>query len=333
MAKKGPTQIDLAGEYVRKYPNTPSLTLAKKIYAENTAMFLNVEAARSAVRVVRGAHGKALRSEIKDKSMFQSENRPYNPFEDLPQSDKIDRVPVKVLGSKILFLSDIHFPYHDEQALKLALEVGIKDEVDCIYLNGDILDFYQVSSFDRDPRKRRFKDEIEMGKQFLSILRREFPKAHIYYKVGNHEIRLWRYMKVKAPELLDLEIFSFEELLEFSKHNVHYVDGQTMAQIGSLAVFHGHEFGGSVFSPVNVARGLYLRAKSSAICGHSHQTSEHTERDVNGKVTTCWSVGCLSELSPDYAPYNKWNLGFARIDLDGDSFHIKNFRIHGGKIL
>jgi hypothetical protein len=77
-----------------------------------------------------------------------------------------------------------------------------------------------------------------------------------------------------------------------------------------------------------------MRAKSSAICGHSHQTSEHTEKDINGKLTTCWSVGCLSELTPEYAPFAKYNHGFAVVTKRGsEGFNVQNFRIHEGKIL
>jgi len=69
--------------------------------------------------------------------------------------------------------------------------------------------------------------------------------------------------------------------------------------------------------------------------GHNHQTSEHTETDMNGKSVTTWSLGCLSELNPAYMPLNKWNHGFAIVDLsdNGEDFHVKNYRIHKGKIL
>ena len=88
------------------------------------------------------------------------------------------------------------------------------------------------------------------------------------------------------------------------------------------------------FSPVNIARGLFLKAKVSAMQGHNHQTSEHTETDMNGRITTTWSVGCLSELHPMYMPLNKWNHGFAFVEVqpDGD-FQVQNKRIHKGEVL
>jgi hypothetical protein len=54
---------------------------------------------------------------------------------------------------------------------------------------------------------------------------------------------------------------------------------------------------------------------------------------MNGDITTTWSLGCLCELHPAYLPINKWNHGFAIVDVDGNNFHVRNKRIHKGVIL
>jgi predicted phosphodiesterase len=299
---------------------------------ENPALYSTVHGCRTALLRIEGKLGKKEMSAKKDKSLFRGP-RPHNPFDDLPKSSSKDRKHIEVEGSRILFLSDIHFPYHNEKSLQVALKYGHEQKADCIYLNGDIIDCYQLSSFEKDPKKRRFSYELKQVHKFFEILRREFPKANIYFKEGNHEERYWRFMRIKAPELLDIEAFTLASLLKLGEYNIQYIAGRTKANMGALSVFHGHEFGSSTFSPVNVARGLYMRAKANAICGHSHQTSEHTERDVNGKMVTTWSVGCLSELSPDYAPYNKWNHGFAFITREGSDFRVSNVRIYKGRIV
>lgn len=322
-------------EYRKQYPDMPTLTLAKMIYKALDNKPSSIESVRSALKRIEGKNGKAERDKLSKTygSTYKSEHRPLNPFDDLPKSYAQKRKVVDVKGNAILFLSDIHFPYQDNEALNVALQYGIEHKADTIYLNGDIMDCYQLSSFEKDPRKRGFAKELADVRAFIAILRREFPQANIYYKEGNHEERYWRYMRIKAPELIGVEAFTLPELLHLNLHNVHYINGRSKATIGKLSVFHGHEFGHSTFSPVNVARGLYMRAKANAICGHSHQTSEHTERDVNDKMVTTWSVGCLSELSPDYAPYNKWNHGFAFITRNGADFTVHNKRIHQGRIL
>jgi hypothetical protein len=88
-------------------------------------------------------------------------------------------------------------------------------------------------------------------------------------------------------------------------------------------------------APVNSARGLFMKAKESTICSHVHKISEHTETNLSGELTTCWTTGCLAELSPDYSPFaNNYAHGFAHIKVDAErNYSVKNFRIINGKIL
>jgi predicted phosphodiesterase len=224
----------------------------------------------------------------------------------LPQSDTKEKTIVDIEGNRILGLFDVHIPYHDIKALHLAIDKGVQEKCDTVLLGGDYIDCYEISSFEKDRSKRSFRSEE----------------------------RYERYIRKNASALDGIEDFELSNLLGFDKFGIEIIHGKQLARINSLAVVHGHEFGKSTFSPVNVARGLYMRAKSSAICGHSHQTSEHTEKDINGKLTTCWSVGCLSELTPEYAPFAKYNHGFCIVTKRGkDGFNVQNFRIHEGKIL
>jgi hypothetical protein len=44
-------------------------------------------------------------------------------------------------------------------------------------------------------------------------------------------------------------------------------------------------------------------------------------------------VGCLCDLSPDYAIVNRWNHGFAIVDIDEDgSFEVHNHKIIDGRV-
>ena len=68
--------------------------------------------------------------------------------------------------------------------------------------------------------------------------------------------------------------------------------------------------------------------KSTALCGHYHQSSDHTETRIDGDTITTWSTGCLCNLHPKYMPLNKWNLGFALYNqVDKDFWHLQNKRI------
>ena len=332
MAKQESQKTKIAREVRERFPNTPTLTLAKKLSKEHFETFLGIEDARDALRRIEGKKGAITRKNLTDKSLVKNEDRPRNPFK-LPKSYAKGRKHIDIKGKKILVLSDIHIPYHDIEALNVAIQSGIDENVDTVILNGDALDCHQLSDFVKDPKKRKFKEELYAMRTFIFELRQNFPNAEIIYKEGNHEERYWRFMRVKAPELVDIDAFDFASLCHLHKHNVKWVEGKNKLNVGALSIFHGHEFGKQFIPSVNVARGLFLKTKANALCGHHHQTAEHTERDVNGKVITCWGVGCLSELSPDYNPYSKYNHGFCIITRgNGKEFHVKNYRINQGRI-
>lgn len=332
MAKPESQKTKIAREVRERFPNTPTLTLAKKLMKEHPESFMSVENARQILRSIEGKNGTLNRKNITDKSLIKTEDRPKNPFK-LPKSYAKGRRHIDIKGKKILVLSDIHIPYHDIDAISVAIQTGIDENVDTVILNGDALDCHMISDFVKDPKKRKFKDELYAMRTFISELRQTFPKSEIIYKEGNHEERYWRYMRVKAPELFDIDAFDFASLCHLDKYNIQWVEGKNKLNVGGLSIFHGHEFGKQFIPSVNVARGLFLKTKANALCGHHHQTAEHTERDVNGKVITCWGVGCLSELSPDYNPYSKYNHGFCIITRgNGKEFHVKNYRINEGRI-
>jgi len=243
------------------------------------------------------------------------------------------RTAKKLNAEKVLCLYDVHIPYHSIEALTAAIDYGKKENVDCIFLGGDIIDCFKLSRFVKDPSKRNFAEELSLFKEFINVLEREFPKAKKIYKIGNHEERYQHFLFEKAKELVGVDEFNLDNIIKSRANNIEIVKDKRITNFNGLNIIHGHEFSSGFFSPVNVARGLYLRGKTSAIQGHSHQSSEHTESDMNGKITTTWSVGCLCELHPEYAPINKWNHGFAVLHKTSSGFDVDNKRIYKGKVL
>ena len=328
MGKKGEEGIviKIAKEMVIRFPDSPKLTLAKKLYKENPKVFTSVEHARGCINRIRGlgSHGR-----IADKSLFEEPKFNYNPFS-LPESKseprEIWKLPKSI--SKVLLLSDIHFPYHDEKALTTALKYGQKEGVDAVFINGDLIDFYQLSFHEKDPRVTSIADELEMTRDFFDSLKKAFPKALIYYIPGNHEHRLERYLRVKAPELLDIQEFRIDILLKLGEKGIHYLAHGTKCYFGKLLVEHGDKMKGS--GGVNPARSLFAKLKRHAICGHFHRTSEATEKVYDGDVVVTYSTGCLCELEPRYMEVNNHNHGFAIVDMNGDNFAVSNKKIVNG---
>jgi predicted phosphodiesterase len=327
------SKIGIAREYRQKYGMTmPTLTLARIMYKENKEAFNSVDHARGTLRTIEGKHGSKNRKATKDKSLYMTEERPKNPWK-LPESEETKYEPFIIKARKIAVLSDIHIPYHSVPALSAGLDFIQAEKPDAILLNGDTIDFYGLSRFMKDPRKRSVAHELQATRDFLDVLS-QFG-AKIYFKIGNHEERYENYLMRVAPELLGVREFELKYLLGLDARGIDFISDKRIIKANDLNIVHGHEFGQSIFSPVNVARGLFLRGKVSAMQGHNHSVSEHTESNMNGDIVTTWSLGCLCELNPAYLPINKWSHGFGIVELsdNGKDFHVRNYRIHKGKIL
>lgn len=324
--RESPRYIE-AKRLVLNFPDAPSRTLAKRLAEE---MHCTIEQARNSIRNVRGTLGKAkAKNAVVTVTKGKSGWRPQ-----MPPSVAEEWEPYKLEASRIGSLSDIHIPYHCEVALSSAVAECKKRNADAILLNGDALDFYSISRWQKDPRKRNFKQEIESAKQFFEWLRHEFPKARIVFKVGNHEERWNAYLWNHAPEICDLPQVQLAEILELQNQGIELVDEERPVMCGKLPCFHGHELPKGLTNPVNMARGAFLRLCDTVLVGHGHRSSTHTEPNWEHNETTTWSQGCLCNMSPKHARINKWNHGFAFVEVasDGD-FDLSNYRINSdGKV-
>lgn len=251
----------------------------------------------------------------------------------MPKSEAEKWEPLIIECKRALVLSDIHVPYHDSKALGAAVRYGKRFNPDLVLLNGDLADFFAISRFQKDMLGRSFKKEIKALKQFQAWLRQEFPKSRIVWKKGNHEERYEHFLINKAPELLDIECLTMESILECEKHGVETAGDQRIIMLGKLPVLHGHEFPKGMTSPVNPARGFFMRGNERCLAGHLHKKSEHAETSMMGRLVSCWSTGCLCGLHPEYARINKWGHGFATVEVksDGD-FQVKNLGVYEGKV-
>ena len=225
-------------------------------------------------------------------------------------------------------LSDIHVPFHSEVALQAAVGHFKTVGIDALILNGDTCDFYAISRWIKDPKKRDFRGEINAATQLLAWLRQEFPGVPIVFKAGNHEERWKHWLWQHAPEISDDPRMGLDQWLDFAEHGIELVEDQRPIMCGELPVLHGHEKGKGISSPVNQARGAFLRLLHTVLEGHGHRTSGHAESDMWHRETFCWSTGCLCDLTPEYARVNRWNWGFATVTVDtAGSFDVDNYRI------
>lgn len=325
----------VALEFCKRFPKAGHSVVARAAYKAHPESFANVDAARSAIRKVRGKHGNFHRSVAAVKEHYETEPRSCAGCAKLPEpwAYMDDVSDFRIEGpAKVLVISDLHIPYHDLPTIKAAWKDGKRRKIDTIFINGDLPDFHKISRWQQDPRERDFEGEVLALQQFMAAMHDEFPKARKVWKLGNHCERWTLYLMDKAAELLGIPEFQLEEISHANKFGVEVVKDMRKVMLGKLATLHGHEYKFSISNPVNPARGMFLRAKVSILGAHFHQSSEHSEKDLNDHVVSCWTAGCMCNMRPRYMPYNKWNHGFTETEIFSDgAYEVSNLRVINGK--
>jgi len=330
------TTSEIISEYLLKWKDLPNRTLAIKIFEDYPTLFTSIEHVRSLIRNRKGSGGAKNRRNAKDKTFFTKEGLDKLTLESIQEGidEKVEDYIFPKNVCNTLVISDVHIPYHTKDCLVKAIQYGQSQQIDSILINGDWIDFAPCSEYTKDPyTKMRMKQDLDEARAYLYVLRNTFPNAHIYYKHGNHEDWLEKYLMNKAPILLDMLEFKLSSLLNFQELRIHEINSYQLMKYGKLSIVHGHELKQTLRS-VNPARTLYLKTKVSTLVAHHHVTSEHTESDIEGNVTTCFSMGCLSQLKPKYAGLDsRYNHGFVHLTKDKDGhFTIANKRIIKGNI-
>ena len=190
MAKKSQAR-QWAEELCSKFPDTPNLTLAKRLAKDHPEAF-TVESARSIIRLIRGQLGSAKRSQA-------TQLKPPGKAGQLPPLPPSLAQPWKTFDIKGKMrcgvISDIHSPYHSDMALETALEWLAKHRIDTLIINGDFADFYGVSRWDRNPERVGMKRELEIVDAMLSHIRKRFSKVRIIYKAGDVDEKMDVYIQ------------------------------------------------------------------------------------------------------------------------------------------
>lgn len=298
--------------------------IASVLLAENPDRFPDLESARTCVRKALNANGH-IRLKCSDLAsrfaLMQSS------VDELP-----NQAPFVMPGvcSRTLAIADLHSRFCDKRALSTAIEYGIKQKCDSVVIDGDYMDFYGFSRFDKSPMVLEgFYNEQEWGVDVLKLLQDCFGR--VYLKKGNHDIRRQQNaekMSVQFPELFGLA--SYERYLDFEGSRVQFIEDYNHIVYGKLNIIHGHEYQGG--GGVHVAYNRMGKTMDNTLSAHSHKAQSVIKTNINGDIIGSWALGCLCNLHPRYNPKNDWTQGFAILEKDstGD-FEVKNRLIFGNK--
>lgn len=234
---------------------------------------------------------------------------------------------------KSVFIPDIHSPYIDGVAFRTMLAFLRFFKPDVVFIIGDVIDFYQLSKFSKNPsRLMELQTDLDSAILSLQQIRKATPKAKIYFLKGNHEERLTKFLWTRAAELVSLRDLTVPHLLNLKEMDIEYVESGSMVY---------HEF--------LVKHGNLVRARSgytatgemeksgiSGISGHTHRLSQVYKTNYNG-MTTWIECGCLCQLNPEYAEGQivDWQHGLAYgfFEKDNHRFLLHTTPIIKGKIL
>jgi len=336
-AKKGNTnrlekhRVDIGLRYLEKYPDLPTLTLAKLLHKDEPLNFLSIANARSFIRHYRGLNA---RKPVCVTKFITDDTQPKNPWvlKIKSHTPAVVKWKLPIANKKLLCLFDVHIPFQDNDALQLALDYGEEQGIDSIFLGGDLADIWELSDHEKNPNERvSVVEEFEVIREFLVYLRDRFKGKPIYYKPGNHEQRWERFFMRKAPELYGFTEFRLDVILKLGELGIEYLPHNSITYAGKLLLEHGDKIKGS--GGVNPARTALLRFKRPVIVGHFHRSTSVNDNVYDGENRMAWSSGCLCGLSPNFLPLNEWIHGFAIVDLhEGGNFTMHNKIIINGKV-
>lgn len=238
-------------------------------------------------------------------------------------------------------LSDAHVPFQDEYAIDLVMKVLEYFKPKRVVLNGDWIDFWQISRFEKDMSEvRTLQDDIYRTHELFVELKQCAPNSEWYFMEGNHEHRLQRYLKthpeIKSLKVLDIiKLLKIEELFDrFIKYRPERwtytipVDEELWLVKNELIVLHGNY---TSTIPGACGRKYLNKYGISGISGHNHTMSSQMKRLKRGNIV--WHEGgCLCKLNPDYMHDPDWHQGFVVVTTykGRESFHIDNVPILPG---
>jgi hypothetical protein len=206
----------------------------------------------------------------------------------------------------VVVFSDAHYwPRPATVAHKALLAVIQNLKPAIVIANGDVFDGSRVSRHDALYKQEcpSPKEEVEACQDRMTEIEDASKNSTFIWTVGNHDVRLWRYIKVNAPEVSGMP---FTDLFDyFPRWKQTYavdINGTTLVK---------HRWHNGIHATYNNV----LKGGVNFVTGHLHRLQVTAWGNYNGR-TYGVDTGCLAE--PDgpqfmYLEHNPvpWASGFA----------------------
>lgn len=241
---------------------------------------------------------------------------------------------VKIPGlasERIVWLSDLHVPYHDARAVNAALDMARDWRPSLLILGGDLYDSYLISAFEKEPERLNatLQNEFDAAQPIISAI--DGLACDVVFILGNHEARIDALI-AKNPGLSKLRALQWHTMAEIPKRWT-ILPQYTRLRIGGLDFHHGDIKQGP--GGRYVAARMLEDLKRSSVFGHFHRDQFYPEPDGDGVVRGGFSTGHLCNVAEagKYCRINRWTTGFRSVDMDvvGGAFEVRSHLIHDGR--
>lgn len=231
---------------------------------------------------------------------------------------------------KVGFVTCFHIPFHDKLLFELFIEFLKYFQPDVLFLLGDLMDWYQVSTYDKNPdRLKDFQRDLDLVDTLLERICMWAKKVVLLG--GNHEYRMVKYLK-KHPELHSLRCLQVPTLYNLDKHGIEYhsyfekptVFNELMVHHGNLIRKHSGW----------TAKAMFEKYGGCGVVGHSHRGGNFIKRNMQG-IWGWYECMCMCDLNPEYLDFADWAQGWcaAYFLKEKDRFHMVQIPVIDHKFL
>lgn len=201
-------------------------------------------------------------------------------------------------NSRILLISDLHIPYHHQDAIAFLLHLKEKYNPTRVICLGDEVDGHALSFHDSDPDLPSAGDEIRQALPVIAELFKIFPKMDILE--SNHGSLVWR--KAKVFGIPKHYIKSYNEVLGVDSGWKWSFDLTVDLPNGQKCYMHH----GKTSNIIQLSQQMGM----NALQGHYHETFK---LDYWGNSTGLyWGMQCGCLIDDDKLAFNYNNVNIKR---------------------
>jgi hypothetical protein len=231
-----------------------------------------------------------------------------------PANDYLQRVSIDGFTGTVVVFSDAHYyPGIGATVAHRALVEVVKDlKPKLIVANGDIFEGARLSRFPRNgwEQQPRVADELDEVRDRMAEIRHAYRGARLTRTVGNHCIRLDRFLATHASDFEGVGGFRLSDHLpQWQECMSVFVNGSCMIK---------HRITGGIHSAYRNT----VMAGTSTVTGHTHLLEVKPYGDYRGRRYGV-STGALADIDSPAFSYTEdspvaWCSGFAVLTFDKD---------------